>query len=134
MEVQIYVDIKSIGMNIMKKILKRNRVNKPNYYDMCIFKDKDLDIRMQDIENKHIERLIKLEAARWFDDYKNSETITIDGEEYRLDGIKIMNPFMFTIKIYDEDTAKYKNANIRELVRIEYDKLIDEFNKEENNE
>ena len=102
-----------------------------DYYTFMLGIDKDNSIKMQEIENSRIEKSIKLEARRWLYEYNNAIELEINGVKFK-NCIHIINPFIFATMIYDEETAKYKNANIYELVKLEYNKLIEEQTTRDN--
>ena len=79
-------------------------------------------IMLQKIENDKIERGILNEAMRWLNEYHNAPELIIDGKSYK-NYIFIMRSFIKSIIIYDNDTAKYKDCDLRSLVVEEFEKL-----------
>ena len=79
-------------------------------------------IMLQKIENDKIERGILNEAMRWLNEYDNTPEHIIDGKSYK-NYIFSMQPFIKSIIIYNNDTAKYKDCDIRSLVVEEFEKL-----------
>ncbi len=82
--------------------------------------------KLQEIENNFITAGIKTEAARWLNEYINAPTLEVNNKKFKA-FIPIMRPFISAIMIHDPDTAIYKNADITELVRIEFNKLLEEY-------
>lgn len=80
-------------------------------------------ISLQKSEDYRIEQLIKMESQRWFDEYINAPIVKIADVEFRNCGILILSPFIKSITIYDEETAKYGKCDIYELVKMEFNKL-----------
>lgn len=107
--------------NIFKTIFNKLSIknnNPTNDYDIYLQFEKDIskNIILQKIEDDKIENGIKREARRWIEEDNNGHM-----------GIRLIFPFIHSITIYHSETAKYKNANIRELVIIEYNKLKQEL-------
>ena len=93
-----------------------------SYYSMIQEREKEKSIMFQKLENEKIERGIKSEAQRWLNNYNNASSIKIGNNEFK-NCIHIMRPFISAIMIYDEETAKYKDCDIRKLVSEEYQRL-----------
>lgn len=96
--------------------------NGDNYFSAKREREYNESVMLQKLENLKIERGIKYEAMRWLNEYNNAPEHIIDGKSYR-NYIFIMQPFITSITIYDNNTAKYKNCDIRSLVVEEFRRL-----------
>ena len=47
------------------------------------FIDKENSIKVREIEDKNIERSIKLEARRWLHEYNNATELELDGVKFK---------------------------------------------------
>ena len=103
-------------INIFKFLFKKDDINYNSYNSYKFERDIDIDINrnimLQKFENDKIERGIRIEAQRWLEEDTKSKNC-----------IHIMSPFIHSINIYHEETAKYKNCNIRKLIYEEYNNL-----------
>jgi hypothetical protein len=83
---------------------------------------KEYNRTKQEIEDKKVERGIRTEATRMLQEWINAPTLKFGDTEFK-NCILVMKPFMYAYMLHDQETAKFLNVNINELVREEYNRL-----------
>lgn len=111
--------------NFLKNLFK----SKPSYFEFLIEREIADRKFAQTVEDQRVERSIKYEARRLFEQWYNAPTITIAGKEYK-NCLQLIQPIGMCYYIHDETAAKYHNQNISEIIKKEYIKYKEDFIKE----
>lgn len=88
-------------------------------------KEETIDRTLQEMEDYKLTLAIEKEAQLWLSRWERAEYIKI-GDQYFKNCIQVLSPLVTSITIHDEMTARYKGANLSELVRKEFDRLKQE--------
>lgn len=83
---------------------------------------KEYNRTKQRIFDEKVERVIKQEAERMLHEWINTPTLQFGDKEFKY-CIQVIRPFICAYEVSDEETAKFLNTSISELVREEYLRL-----------
>jgi hypothetical protein len=83
---------------------------------------KEFNRTKQEIEDKKVERKIRDEANRMLQEWINAPILKFGDTEFK-NCMLVMRPFMHVYMLHDEETAKFLNVSINDLVREEYSRL-----------
>ena len=83
---------------------------------------KEYNRTKQRMFDEKVERGIKQEANRMLQEWINAPVLKFGDKEFK-NCIQVMRPFIYAYEVSDEETAKFLNTNISELVREEYLRL-----------
>lgn len=97
-------------------------MNDPRLVYVSVFVTSDPRL-LQRKEDMEFSRRIRDEARKQFTNYLNAPVIEVGGRSIR-NHILIVSPLCYGLyHIYDESTARFKNADVREMVVEEFNKL-----------
>lgn len=83
---------------------------------------KEYNRTKQRMFDEKVVRGIKREAERMLQEWINAPVLKLGDKEFK-NCIQTMRPFIYAYEISDEETAKFLNTDISELVCEEYNKL-----------